>query len=986
MTEEKNILEGVNDEQKKAITFGDGPLLIVAGAGTGKTTVITRRLAWLILSGQAKTDEVLALTFSDKAAGEMEERVDQLLPYGYVDLWISTFHSFGERLLKNHALEIGLPNDFKLLDQTQQWLLVRQNLNKFNLDYYRPLGNPAKFIHALLRHFSRAKDEEVYPEQYLEYAEKLKLDSDSADELKTQEIKRTEEVANAYHVYQQLLLANNFLDFGDLINYTLRLLRQRPHLLEKYRQQFKYILVDEFQDTNWAQYQLIKMLVAPKNNLTAVADDDQSIYKFRGACISNILEFKKDYPNSKEVVLVKNYRSGQEILDLSYKFIRLNNPNRLECMLANIDKKLIACEKPPAVISHLHFDTEAEEAEGIVKKIIELKENDQQLSWNDFAILVRANSQADIFVQALLRHGLPYYFLASRGLFSKPIILDLVCYLNVLNNFHDSPSFYRVLSLPFGQVPAEDVVEILHYCDKKSLTLYQGLVQAVALPLKSGTVKKIDQLLGQIRRHSQLAREKKVTEVIFAFLTDLQFEGVNYLKYLDAKDDQTGRESLEFLNTFFKQARKFEKETADPSIRNFLNFHALALEAGDEGSLNPDLESGPEAVKVMTVHAAKGLEFKHVFVVNLVDRRFPAMDKAEAIELPDRLVKENIPEGDVHLQEERRLFYVAMTRAKQGLWLTSAEDYGGSRKKKLSRFLLEAGLVDSVEAKERKKPTGLVIFSRPQKIKEKMTPTLPAKFSFTQLRVFDICPWQYRYSHVLKIPVAGRYTFSFGKTIHLTLQKFFQRIMEAAGASQTSLFQRAQAANEKAVKHPSLEELFKIYEECWIEDWYEDKKHLKEYQEKGRKILREFYHLNEGKFPIPKYLEKGFNLKIDGYTLKGQIDRVDPLPNEQIEILDYKTGKVPKDEKLAVDQKEQLLIYQLAAQEVLKEKVGRLTYYYLEENKPISFLGEERELIKLKEKIRERIEEIKKAQFEPKPSKFSCQQCDYKSICQYKIL
>jgi len=277
------LLDNLNKEQEKAVTHENGPLLIVAGAGTGKTTVITRRIAWLIDQGLAKSDEILALTFTDKAAGEMEERVDMLLPYGYVDLWISTFHGFCDRILKMHGLDIGLPNNYKLLNQTEQWMLVRQNLEKFNLDYYRPLGNPTKFIHALLGHFSRCKDEVIAPSEYLKYAEDLKINQDSMEStggqagkelriknkelsnskkdkldsefliLDSSETKRLEEVANAYHVYQQLLLDNDSMDFGDLINYTLKLFRERPGILKKYQDQFKYILVDEFQDTNWAQ-------------------------------------------------------------------------------------------------------------------------------------------------------------------------------------------------------------------------------------------------------------------------------------------------------------------------------------------------------------------------------------------------------------------------------------------------------------------------------------------------------------------------------------------------------------------------------------------------------------------------------------------------------------------------------------------------------------------------------------------------------------
>ncbi|HCB36435.1 TPA: hypothetical protein DEP31_03145, partial [Candidatus Azambacteria bacterium] len=333
----EELLKDLNNEQKEAVTLEEGPALIVAGAGTGKTTVITKRIGWLIETGKAKPEEILAVTFTDKAAQEMEERVDRLLPYSYLNLEISTFHAFCDKILREHGIEIGLSTDFKVLSGTDGWLLVRENLDKFNLDYYRPLGNPTKFIHALIKHFGRAKDEEVWPEDYLKYVQELKLNKDASPEDGDveNEVKRLEEVAGAYHVYQKLLLDNNSLDFGDLINYALRLFRQRPKILEYHRRRYKYILVDEFQDTNWAQYELIKLLAAPKNNVMVVADDDQSIYKFRGASVSNVLEFKKDYPQAKEIMLVNNYRSPQNLLDLTYKFIRLNDPNRLEYQLAH---------------------------------------------------------------------------------------------------------------------------------------------------------------------------------------------------------------------------------------------------------------------------------------------------------------------------------------------------------------------------------------------------------------------------------------------------------------------------------------------------------------------------------------------------------------------------------------------------------------------------------------------------------------------------
>ena len=342
------ILKKLNKKQEEAVVHGNGPLLIVAGAGTGKTTVLVNRLAYLINEKKVDPANLLLLTFTEKAAGEMEDRADQIMSYGYTESWISTFHGFGERLLRESALDIGLNPGFKLLSQTEQWMLIRKNLDRFNLDYYRPLGNPTKFISELITHFSRLKDENISSAEYLALAEEKRADLDRElggvswplDNPEAQECRRLQELAGAYHVYNQLLSENNSLDFGDLIIQVIRLFKERPNILKHYRDRFHYIMVDEFQDTNYAQYEMVKLLAAPKNNLVVVGDDDQAIYKFRGASLSNIMQFKDDYPEAKEIILCDNYRSRQEILDRAYNFIQYNNPNRLEEKL-HIEKRQI---------------------------------------------------------------------------------------------------------------------------------------------------------------------------------------------------------------------------------------------------------------------------------------------------------------------------------------------------------------------------------------------------------------------------------------------------------------------------------------------------------------------------------------------------------------------------------------------------------------------------------------------------------------------
>ncbi|MFH0819133.1 MAG: UvrD-helicase domain-containing protein [Patescibacteria group bacterium] len=962
------LFNNLNNEQISAVKHTAGPLLIIAGAGTGKTTVITRKIAYLITQKNISADQILALTFTDKAASEMEERVESLLPFGYFDLWISTFHAFGEKILKNHALDIGLPNDFKLLSETEQWLLMRQHLENFDLDYYKPKGNPTKFIQALITHFSRLKDEDISPDEYLEYADNLKLDQDLSETEATQEINRIKELANAYHKYQKLLLENNSLDFGDLITYTIKLFKERPNILKQYQKQFKYILIDEFQDTNYAQYDLIKLLSAPNNNLTVVGDDDQAIYKFRGASISNILEFKEDYKDATEIVLINNYRSGQKILDTAYNFININNPNRLETKL-KINKNLISCVDNKAQVDHLHFKTKEDEAIGIVKKILEIKKNDASISWNDIAILVRANNQADLITPYLQRQDVPFQFMASKGLFAKPIILDLLAYLRMLDNYHETRSLYRVLNMAIFNFQHEEILELLNYAYQKNISLYETL--------KIKPSKKTEKVLTLIAKHTSDLRFKSVGQILLDFLEDS-----GYLKNITKKDNQSSRENVLYLNQFYKYIEKFESATNDKTVKKFIEEINMFEAAGEEGTLQPDFEEGPQTAKIMTVHAAKGLEFAYVFIINMVDKRFPSIKRNDPISIPEQLIKETVPTGDVHLQEERRLLYVAMTRAKKNLFFTSAEDYGGIRKKKLSQFLIEAQL-----ANEKKPlPTGKVKFSAKEKNdatnKELLViKNIPQKFSFTQLKVFETCPWQYRFSHILHIPVKGKASFSFGKTMHNTLYRFFQNMYEQGNSQQRDLFVVINNKAEGKKTHSRLQEkdLLDLYESEWIDDWFFSKKNKQEYHKKGKEILKKFYELHKNSWPIIQDLEKGFNLKIDKFIIKGAIDRIDKLENNQVEIIDYKTGTVPKQKK----DNEQLLIYAMAVKEVFRQTPVKLTYYYLEDNQPISYEIKEEDLLKTRNWILEKINKILVSDFTATPG-FHCKNCDYYSICEFR--
>ncbi len=966
------LLDGLNTEQLTAVTHGAGPLMIVAGAGTGKTTVITKRIAWLIESGLATQQEILALTFTEKAATEMEERVDQFLPIGYLDLWIATFHGFCERVLRTYGIDIGLANTFKLLTTVDAWLLVRRNLELFNFDYFKPQGNPTKFIETILGHYSRAKDEGVTPQMYQDKVGELVA---PADEEQALELQKMRELADGYQVYQQLLADNASLDFGDLILQTLTLFKTRPNILKKYQDQFKYVVVDEFQDTNTAQYELVKLLAGTTRNITVVGDDDQAIYRFRGAALANILNFRTDFPDAARVVLTQNYRSGKQILDHAYQLIQNNNPHRLEAS-ESLNKQLVAANGTAGFVHHVHAATIADEVAQTIATIIAL--NAQGCHWHDIAILVRSNDAADPFILELERAGIPYRFMALSGLYTKPIILDVLAYLRIIDQPHDSPSLYRILSHPRLGLVEADIVELTMYARKRGTTLFQALSSCTMLPKISldGKKQALDllQLLDELRSR---AKRLPVTELYVEVL-----KRTGLLGDTTRLPERQQREEYQLMQSFLERLRRFVAASPDKSVHAFLEEFTHERAAGESGALPHDVEEGPDVVNIMTVHGAKGLEFRYVFVVNLVEQRFPSQARGASLSFPPGLVKEDWS-SEEHHREERRLFYVAMTRAKEGLYLFSADDYGGVRYKKPSRYLVELGFIDPAKMKVGKKEKGSGLESGILDPNTSSTATsfvykVPDKLSFTQITAFAKCPLQYKFAHVLHVPIFGRYQMSFGKSMHNTLQHFLEFLLPTSSVVQTSLF------GEPPVKPPlpTLPRLLDLLDEQWIDEWYDSDEQKAEYKENGRKSLRTFYKKVIDEQPQPIYLEKGFTLKIDDVAVKGRIDRIDSIDGGW-EIIDYKTGGAKTLKDLAWDDKRQLVLYALAVAQCFPDAPTKikLTYYYLEDNSTVSFAADEADKARLIEDVTEFMQAIQVSDFAPTPSQHTCKYCDFKDIC-----
>ncbi|MCO4851752.1 DNA helicase PcrA [Bacillus vallismortis] len=634
------LLSGLNPVQQEAVKTTDGPLLLMAGAGSGKTRVLTHRIAYLMAEKHVAPWNILAITFTNKAAREMKERVESILGPGADDIWISTFHSMCVRILRRDIDRIGINRNFSILDTADQLSVIKGILKERNLD-------PKKFDpRSILGTISGAKNELTEPEEF------SKVAGGYYDQV----------VSDVYADYQKKLLKNQSLDFDDLIMTTIKLFDRVPEVLEFYQRKFQYIHVDEYQDTNRAQYMLVKQLAERFQNLCVVGDSDQSIYRWRGADIANILSFEKDYPNASVILLEQNYRSTKRILSAANEVIK-NNSNRKP-------KNLWTENDDGVKISYYRGDNEFGEGQFVAGKIYQLHSSGKR-NLSDIAILYRTNAQSRVIEETLLKAGLNYNIVGGTKFYDRKEIKDILAYLRLVSNPDDDISFTRIVNVPKRGVGATSLEKIASYAAMNGLSFFQAIQQVDFIGVSAKAANALDSFRQMIENLTNMQDYLSITE-----LTEEILDKTEYREMLKAEKSIEAQSRLENIDEFLSVTKNFEQKSEDKTLVAFLTDLALIADI-DQLDQKEEESGGKDAITLMTLHAAKGLEFPVVFLMGLEEGVFPhsrsLMEEAE-------------------MEEERRLAYVGITRAEQELYLTNAKMrtlFGRTNMNPESRFIAE---------------------------------------------------------------------------------------------------------------------------------------------------------------------------------------------------------------------------------------------------------------------------------------------------------
>ena len=611
-----NTMEGMNPQQQEAVEYTEGPLLILAGAGSGKTRVLTHRIAYLMEEKGVKPWNIMAITFTNKAAQEMRERVDQIAGFGAESVWVSTFHSSCVRILRRYIDRLGYDNRFTIYDTEDSKTVMKEMIRRLDLDpkIYKERN--------LLSKISAAKNEMITPNEY------------------EKQVTRWEDrrVGEIYRAYQEQLKKNNALDFDDLLVKTVELFRDCPEALDYYQERFRYIMVDEYQDTNTVQFQFVSRLAARYRNLCVVGDDDQSIYKFRGANIGNILDFEKVFPDAKVIKLEQNYRSTQNILDAANEVIRHNKGRK--------EKRLWTENGTGDKVNFRQFQSGFEEAEFVAGEIgrkVRTGEN----HYRDFAVLYRTNAQSRLFEEKFLLANIPYKIVGGVNFYGRKEIKDLLAYMKTVDNSLDDLAVQRIINVPKRGIGAATIGKVEAYAAEQDIHFYDALLEADYIPglgRAAAKIRPFTLFIQSLRSQLEYLSVKELLEKII--------EDTGYVKELEAEDTEEARARIENIDEFISKAADYEASAAEPSLSGFLQEVALVADIDS-------VDDSSDYVLLMTLHSAKGLEFNEVYMAGMEDGLFPSYMTITG-------------DDPSELEEERRLCYVGITRARKKLTLTAA--------------------------------------------------------------------------------------------------------------------------------------------------------------------------------------------------------------------------------------------------------------------------------------------------------------------------
>lgn len=634
-----DLLSSLNEKQREAAAHDVGPILVIAGAGTGKTRVLTHRIANLIQTGKARPWEILSITFTNKAANEMKERIGQLIDYSIDRMWIGTFHSICVRILRSHIDRIGYDRNFVIYDTDDQKTLIKDCIKERNLDSKSYNANVIRSI------ISTQKNDRVSPDKFI---------SENYGNFNLRNI------GEVYALYENKLKKSNALDFDDLIVKALKLLETNEDILESYRERFKYILVDEYQDTNKVQYNLVKILgqkSTGESNVFVVGDEDQSIYGWRGADINNILDFEKDFKGAKVVKLEKNYRSTNVILDAANGVIKNNNQRKGKNLYTD------CCEGN--LIKLVETDNEKEEA-FMVSALMRKEHKQNNISFSDMAVLYRTNAQSRALEEGLIREGIPYKIVGGLKFYGRREIKDIMSYLMLIQNQKDDISLLRIINVPKRKIGQKTIDTLSDYANSQNISLFEAAYDAENLDLTKAAAKSIQDFVAMI----EMLMIKKDVMSLSEFM-EAVYEETGYKKMLLEDVTVEGRSRIENINEFLSAAKDFEERYEENSLEDFLSHTSLLADVDKTD------ENSTDCVTLLTVHSAKGLEYDTVFITGMEERMFP-------------MIRNDDEEDD--MEEERRLFYVAVTRAKRMLYISYTNErivFGHHEMRTRSRFIKE---------------------------------------------------------------------------------------------------------------------------------------------------------------------------------------------------------------------------------------------------------------------------------------------------------